>query len=176
MRRCLRIAVVLSVVAVAASALGCTAFDAPSGTSELTQPTAMDLKLSDMHRLAGLTGALESEGLRVEESISTPDPGLFRYSGTTHYAFSADDGLVQVYLVDTERDAAPLKARVSPDASRFGEMNVSWIGRPHVFERDGIIVLYLENRREPVVSVETDQKVLRALNSLMGEPFAVAPQ
>jgi hypothetical protein len=135
----------------------------------------MDLKRSDMHRLAGLIDALEREGLRVRESTSAADPGVFSKWDATHYAFSADDGLVQVYLVDTERDVAPLKARVSPDGSRFGEVNVSWIGRPRLFESGGIIVLYLQERQEPAVSADTDQKVLRALTSLMGEPFAGTP-
>jgi hypothetical protein len=118
---------------------------------------------------------LEREGLRVQESTSAADPGVFSKRDATYYAFSADDGLVQVYLVDSERDAAPLKARVSSDGSRFGEVNVSWIGRPRLFESDGIIVLYLEEQQVPAVSSDTDQKVLRALTSLMGEPFAGTP-
>lgn len=171
----LRLAIALLVVAVTTSAGGCAKPEAPSGTAGLSEPTAMDLKRSDMHRLSGLMDALEREGLRVKESTSAADPGVFSKRDATYYAFSVDDGVVRVYLVDTEDDVATLKSRVSPDGSRFGEVNVSWIGRPRLFESGGIIVLYLEDQQEPAVSAGTDQKVLKALTSLMGEPFASAP-
>lgn len=57
-----------------------------------------------------------------------------------------------------DRDAA----RVSADGRTVGTTKPHWLGPPHFFKKDRLIVLYLGD----------DAKVLRALESRLGRQFA----
>ena len=111
MNVCGRLAVALLLFSFAGSAVGCDRPAASTPKPALSAPSAMDVKRSDMHRLAFLFDALEREGLKVSGSTTTAEPGVFDQSEATYYAFSVDDGIVRFYLIDAGVDVSALTSR-----------------------------------------------------------------
>ncbi len=114
----------------------------------------------------------------MRESSSAANPGVFDSRDATYYGFAVGSSTVRVYLVDQEVDVSRLTSRVATDGwgyrtSAGADVSVSWIGRPHFFERDNIIVLYIEEGFPVLdVSTPTDRRILGVLTSYMGRQFA----
>jgi hypothetical protein len=69
---------------------------------------------------------------------------------------------VQVFEYPSPAAAEKDAARVSPDGRTIGTTKPHWLGPPHFYRKDTLIVLYLGDDRE----------VLRALEARLGRQFA----
>ena len=69
---------------------------------------------------------------------------------------------VQVFQYAHAAAAAEQAALVSPDGNAVGTSMPHWIGSPHFFKKELLLVLY----------VGDDDKVQRALEAVLGQQFA----
>ena len=100
-------------------------------------------------RLAGVS--VEPEG-EVEQPFFSTKGRMIRVGG--------EDVLVFQYSRAAVADAQA--AVVSSDGSAVGTSKVNWIGAPHFYKKEKLIVLYIGN----------DNKVLKALDAVLGPQFA----
>ena len=105
-----------------------------------------------------MIGRLRAAGAKVERRGSVSQP-FFSPRGQI-LAVNGED--VQIFLYPTAAAAGREASRVSPDGSGVGTSMVSWIGTPHFFRKNNLIVLY----------VGDDAGVLRALGAVLGAQFA----
>ena len=107
---------------------------------------------------ASLLANLRATGARVTPAGKVVQP-FFSVSGK---AIQVNGEAVQVFQY---RDAARTDeqaALVSRNGSTVGTTKVHWLGPPHFYKREKLLVLYIG---------ENDQ-VLRALEGALGHPFA----
>lgn len=69
---------------------------------------------------------------------------------------------VQVFQYVDAAQVEAQAARVSPDGDTVGTSKIRWIGSPHFFKQDKLLILYLGE----------DEKVLKALEAVLGRQFA----
>ena len=69
---------------------------------------------------------------------------------------------VQVFQYAHTKAAAEQAALVSPDGNAVGTSMIHWIGSPHFFRKDLLLVLYIGD----------DEKVIKALEAVLGRQFA----
>lgn len=112
-------------------------------------------KLKDIDSLAE---ALKAQGLSVERAGEVSQP----FSSVEGHAINVDGENVQVFQYPTAEAARKEAAQVRPDGSGVGTSMVSWIGPPHFYRKDNLIVLY----------VGDNPKATGALRSSLGAQFA----
>jgi hypothetical protein len=116
---------------------------------------AADQRAMDRTRLISM---LRAAGVPVERRGSAEQPFL-PVNGVMLKVHGED---VQVFQF---RDAAAADQQadaVSPDGSTVGTAKIHWIGSPHFYKKDRLLVLY----------VGEESKVLEALQAVLGPPFA----
>ena len=109
---------------------------------------------------ASLVAALQKSGLTVTEQGSVEQP-FFSLKGVS---LKADNEYIQVFEYADEAAAQKDASKIASDASIEG-FRIDWLGPPHFYRVGRMIVIY----------PGTDQKVLAALESALGKPFAAAP-
>ena len=82
----------------------------------------------------------------------------------TGEAFQAGNEAIQVFEYADQGAAEKDSAKIHPDGTIDGT-NVGWMAQPHFYRAGRIIAIY----------IGTDQKVLAALDSTIGPPFATGP-
>ncbi len=111
-----------------------------------------------------LVGALKSQGATVTrgEVLSMALP-CWSVSGQVLLVNSAS---VNVFEYPTAAAAERDASKVAPDASGItGEQcaaKITWVGPPHFYKRDQVIVVY----------AGSDEAVLRPIETVLGKPFA----
>jgi hypothetical protein len=129
-----------------------TIFATACGAAPETPDTA------SLESAQGLAAALQQQGLEVQigEQISQP---FFSVPATL--LNTAETG-IQVYEYSDASAAQAEADQVAPDGSSVGTSMPFWVGDPHFFNSDKLIVLYLGD----------DTGILTALESVLGEQFA----
>jgi hypothetical protein len=171
LRTVLSVAALVTVLTLSA---GCDADSTASTTSE--GASVSSTAKSPEYSLDMLEGALEAAGLSVSRIAGAPKEIFF--GGSTRTELRASDASVQAHVFATPEEAAAAASAVTADGSGVptgegGVALVEWVGTPHFFARDRIIVLYLSPRLDShAVDAATDQLVLKTLQSEMGSQFA----
>lgn len=105
---------------------------------------------------------LRSTGADVERSGNVSQP-FFSVEGRL---LTVNGETVQVFAYATLDEANAEAAGISPDGSSFQSEGsatmVTWIGPPHFFKRDALLVLY----------VGVSSEVVEALEEVLGSQFA----
>ncbi len=105
---------------------------------------------------------LRSTGADVERSGNVSQP-FFSVEG---HLLTVNAETVQVFAYATVDEANAEAAGISPDGSSFHREGsatiVTWIGPPHFFRRDALLVLY----------VGVSSEVVEALEEVLGSQFA----
>ncbi len=122
----------------------------PSKQAELPTGRAADY--------AGLIKELRSAGLRAERGEEVEQPFL----SLKGKMIKIGDQDVQVFQYVDAAQVEAQAARVSPDGDTVGTSKIRWIGSPHFFKQDKLLILYLGE----------DEKVLKALEAVLGRQFA----
>lgn len=121
-------------------------------------PTQPGARASAGLTTASVAGALANAGLTVRDAGMVEQP--FFSVPARVYVVSDED--VQVYEFPSAADAERAAATVSPNGSSIGPTSMSWMAPPHFFRKDALIVNHLG----------TNEKTLRALQTLLGPQFA----
>ena len=108
---------------------------------------------------------LRSTGADVERSGNVSQP-FFSVEG---HLLTVNSETVQVFAYATVDEANAEAAGISPDGSSFHREGsatiVTWIGPPHFYRRDALLVLY----------VGVSSEVVEALEEVLGSQFAARP-
>lgn len=149
----------------------------PSATTATTASSG-----GSTYSCKALADALKAAGL----SVSTTDGGSSPpFEGmATHARLLADGATVEVFTFPTAAAASAAASQVDTGGTGYPQadgnwIQVEWVGSPHVFARDRLIVIYVEEAQvgtSPAVRAVIDQSVLQTLRSQMGEEFAGATQ
>lgn len=132
--------------------------------SVITAHQAMPPRQATLVSSADLVRALTREGATVAEHGRAPrDAFPFFSPRATRLSVAGDD--VHVFQYPTADEAMREAAHVSPAGSPIATTQVTWMSPPRFYRRDRLIVLY----------VGTDQAVARALEAVLGQPFAGLP-
>lgn len=107
---------------------------------------------------ASVATALTNAGLTVRDAGVVEQP----FFPVPARVYVADDEDVQVYEFASAAEAERAAATVSPNGSSIGTTSMSWMAPPHFFRKDALIVNHLG----------TNEKTLRALQTLLGPQFA----
>jgi hypothetical protein len=107
---------------------------------------------------ASLAASLRAAGATVRLGAKVEQP-----------FFPVNGRLIEVHNEDVQvfefADAAVVKAqaaRISPTGSTIGTTKVHWIGPPHFYRTDRLLVIY----------VGDSERVLRTLETVLGPQFA----
>ena len=148
--------VLLSTVLLLIATAGSSAFG--SALPESNQPKSEYLRGRPAVNYASLLANLRATGVRAKPGGRIVQP-FFSVSGKVIQVNGED---VQVFQY---RDAARTDAQaalLSPDGSTVGTTKVHWLGPPHFYKREKLLVLYLGENHQ----------VLRALEASLGHQFA----
>ena len=104
---------------------------------------------------------LQAQGLTVTSNGTAP-ADAFPFFTVRATRLMVGSEAVNVFEYATAALAAGDAAKVAPSGSPIGTSQVSWISPPRFYRKDRLIVLY----------VGTDLTVARALESVLGKPFA----
>ena len=107
-----------------------------------------------------LAARLRSSGLTVEAAGEVEQP-FFSVKGQV---LASGTEQIQVFTFPSADAAAAAAAKVSPDGATIGTTSVNWVGPPHFYRSEKLVVLY----------VGRDQKTVAALRTVLGNPFAGA--
>jgi hypothetical protein len=107
---------------------------------------------------ASFVEALRADRIDVKAEGAVEQP-FFSARGKV---ISVYDDLVQVFEYRNAAMAEKDAAAVSADGRTVGKTKPHWIGPPHFFKKDRLIVLYLGD----------NQKLLKALQARLGPQFA----
>ena len=104
--------------------------------------------------------------LRQQGASVTPGQMLSRES-TPYFEVPAqvvqvNTGTINVFEYGDAAAARLDAARVSPDGSSVGNTSILWIGPPHFYRNDRLIVIYVGHSLE----------VLQSLEAVLGPPYA----
>lgn len=105
--------------------------------------------LIDDLRTAGVSA--EPEG-KVDQPVFSVEGRMIKIGGED----------VQVFQYSHAAAADAQAALVSPDGSAVGTSKLHWVGSPHFYKKGKLLVLY----------VGDDDKVLKALDAVLGRQFA----
>jgi hypothetical protein len=101
---------------------------------------------------------LRASGVSVEPEGDVDQP-FFSVKGTMIKVGGED---VQVFEYSNAAAVDAQAALVSRDGSAVGKTKLHWIGPPHFYKKEKLLVLYLGD----------DNKVLKALDAVLGRQFA----
>lgn len=73
-----------------------------------------------------------------------------------------NEQMIQVFKFKDSQEAEKARKKVSPDGMTIGTTKPFWIGSPHFFPRETMIILYAGQ----------DEKVLKVLTEILGSQFA----
>lgn len=121
-------------------------------------PTINDLDSGDVLNIQGFREAMVKIGATVGEEGEVEQP-FFSVPGQV---ITVNEESVQVFEYDDAAQAESEAAQVAPDGSSVGTSMVSWIGPPHFYQTDRIIVIYIGD----------NQSVIELLESVLGAQFA----
>ena len=107
---------------------------------------------------ASLIGRLRRTGVSVEAAGRTEQP-FFSVAGR---AIEVDGEDVQVFQYSRTAAADAQAAMVSADGGTVGASKVNWMGPPHFYKIQKLIILY----------VGDDTKTLKVLDAALGSQFA----
>ena len=107
---------------------------------------------------ASLTASLRAAGASVKPGAKVDQP-FFPVSGRLMEVHGED---VQVFQFADAAEVKAQAARVSPTGTAIGATKVQWIGPPHFYRTDRLLVLY----------VGDNERVLKALEKVLGPQFA----
>ncbi len=140
----------LSIALLLAATLAASACTAKS-------PTAPGALLT----IDGLVMALRSQQatVRVMEQLPRDSNPFFSVPGTV---VAVNDENVTVFQYTRSSDADRDAATISPDGRGVGTSLVSWVGPPHFYKKDALIVLY----------VGRSASVMAALAAVLGPQIA----
>ena len=111
-----------------------------------------------------LVQALQERGLsvKVEGSIS---PTVNRFFSVPAQQVVIDGSRVSAFEYPSVKAATAEAATVSPDGQPNPVARFSWVGTPHFYRQDRVIVLY----------VVCASDLIRTLEDVMASPFVVGP-
>jgi hypothetical protein len=111
--------------------------------------------------VASLAEELREEGMTVNvataQNSSTPI-----FPSATAYTLSVNGQDIQAYEYADEDAAEQDEADISPDGSTVGGSSIAWVGSPHFYRMDNVILVYLGN----------NPAIIEALEDVAGPPFA----
>ena len=107
---------------------------------------------------ASLIEKLRTAGLSVEV-VGEVDQPFLSVTGTMIKLQGED---VQVFQYPSAAEMEAQAAPISRDGTAVGTRKIHWIGSPHFFKQGKLLVLYVGN----------DDKVLKALEAVLGRQFA----
>ena len=136
----------IGIVTLAALAISCAANPVGPSAGESTN---------------GLIEALRVQGLTMTIGDMLPQQSA-PYFSTRARVVVANSATLQIFEYDTAADADRDAAKVSPDGSPIGNVQILWISTPHFYKSGRLIVTY----------VGTDGDILQALEKVLGRPFA----
>lgn len=137
-------------------AAGFTACGEKSASSH--QPQQGKSPAAPVTDFAGLIANLRAAGARVEPKGEVDQP-FFAVAGRLVKVHGEE---VQVFQYPHAAAADAQAALVSPDGSAVGTSKPLWLGPPHFFKQGKLLVLYIGD----------NDKVLQALETVLGQPFA----
>jgi hypothetical protein len=124
------------------------------GRSEVTGPTPLT-------SIESLVAALHAQGAAVSRGAALIPESHPYFSGEAQTLLVNGENVI-VFEYANRAAAEGDVAQVSPTGSGIGQSLITWIGPPHFYHRDTLIVLY----------VGSDAAVLGPLTAVLGEPFA----
>ena len=107
---------------------------------------------------ASLISKLRAAGASVEV-VGEVDQPFLSVTGTMIKLHGED---VQVFQYSSAAEMEAQAAPISRDGSAVGTRKIFWVGPPHFFKQGKVLVLYVGN----------DDKVLKALEAVLGGQFA----
>ena len=107
---------------------------------------------------ASLIDKLRAAGASVEPAGEVEQPFL-SITGKMIRLYDED---VQVFQYASAAEMEAQAAPISRDGSAVGTRKIFWVGPPHFFKQGKLLVLYVGN----------DDKVLKALEAVLGRQFA----
>jgi hypothetical protein len=107
---------------------------------------------------ASLISKLRAAGASVE-MVGEVDQPFLSVTGTMIKLHGED---VQVFQYSSAAEMEAQAAPISRDGSAVGTRKIFWVGPPHFFKQGKVLVLYVGN----------DDKVLKALEAVLGGQFA----
>ena len=107
---------------------------------------------------ASLISKLRAAGASVEV-VGEVDQPFLSVTGTMIKLHGED---VQVFQYSSAAEMEAQAAPISGDGSAVGTRKIFWVGPPHFFKQGKVLVLYVGN----------DDKVLKALEAVLGRQFA----
>lgn len=107
---------------------------------------------------ASFVASLRASGITVEPEGEVDQP-FFSVKGKVISLYSDH---VQIFDYPNAVTADAEAALVSPDGRTVGTMKPHWLGPPHFYKKEKLIVLYLGD----------NEKVLKALGAVLGRQFA----
>jgi hypothetical protein len=138
----------------------CAASLAPhAGNAEISRPPR-DAGLPTGRALSArnLVDALRAAGATVKQEGPVEQP----FFAVPARAINVNGEGVQVFEYPHAVAADAQAATVSRDGSQVGASKPFWIGAPHFYKKANLLVLYLGD----------DEKVLKLLQSVLGQQFA----
>jgi hypothetical protein len=136
------------------AAIACHCGDA-SASDKARQSEPRSAPVTDYKSLAA---SLRAAGASVRPGAKVDQP-FFPVSGRL---MEVDGEEVQVFDFADAAAAKAQAARVSPTGTSIGTTKVQWIGPPHFYRTNAVLVLY----------VGDSERVLKVLGSVLGPQFA----
>ena len=120
-----------------------TQSSAPAASSLSTMPLTVAI-----HAFADQVKANGYDADASGQAISQP---FFSVAGSeVHIAGET----VQVYAYASKDDAQKDAQKISADGSAIGESQVSWVGSPHFFTKENLIVLYIGDNTTAIAALQ----------------------
>lgn len=111
----------------------------------------------------GLAQELRSQGLTIAEGGIQP-PASFPFFSAPALRLTVNGDDLHVFEYPNKTLATTEASKVAPAGTPIGTTQVTWVSPPRFYSRDTIIVLY----------VGSEAGVIRALDAVIGPPFAGA--
>jgi hypothetical protein len=107
-----------------------------------------------------LAESLAAAGLEIQQNETLLDTF---FPDTTAQFLTVNDQMIQTFEFPDAATAEAAAATVNEAGTIIGTTNVDWVEPPHFYQSGRLIVLY----------AGTDQGILDALQSALGEPFVI---
>ena len=127
-------------------------------TSASDQSRQADPRSARVTDYASLAAGLRAAGASVKRGAKVDQP-FFHVSGRLIEVHGEE---VQVFEFADAAEVKAQAARISPTGTGIGTTKVQWIGPPHFYMADRLLVLY----------VGDNERVLKALQTILGPQFA----
>lgn len=151
----------LASVAVLAGCTGSVSDNDSYSSTPMDVDADASLAMNPGEGLAGIAEELRDEGMTVNFSAaqSSAQP-IFPLA--TPYTLSVNGQDIQAYEYASEDAAQDDEGNISADGSMVEGTTVTWVGTPHFYRYDNVILVYLGN----------NATITQALEDLAGPPFA----